>query len=456
MSTTAPTFRNGVLSIFQSAIDDFARARQGDGAARPGLESALVRAGAAVAATRVPAPKSSTLALDESVSDKVRTCAEHGLRFLEAVARGDQAAADQAQQDLKFSECDAQWISTLDAYVKYFGPTGGLRPIPYVRAGTIGNQVIDMKPGARVALIGDWGTGSASAVKLLQAVKQQNPDIVIHLGDIYYSGTDTECDTYFLQIVNDVLDRGRTRIPVFTLAGNHDMYSGGSGYYPLLAKLNDPPQRQAASFFCLRASDASWQFLGMDTGLHDHDPFHVSDVLTFLEKDEEDWHDARIGEFSGGTILLSHHQLFSAFSQIGPKDAKGSSSPCNPLLLASFNRFRATAAGRLAAWFWGHEHNLCIYEPYANLDFGRCIGHGAIPVFTSDNPYKAIPNMDDPPKLVAGTELKFAGDTYAHGYAMIALDGAKAAIHYFQETDYTQPMWSETIPAPVAAPAPGA
>lgn len=453
MPNTAPTFRNGVLSIYQSAIDDFARARQAADAARPGLDSVLVRAGAAVAATRVPDPKSSTLALNASVPDKVRTCAEHGLRFLEAAARGDQAAAERAQQDLKFSECDAQWIETLNAYVQYFGPTGGLRPIPYVRAGTIGDHVIDMKPGARVALIGDWGTGSASAVKLLTAVKQQNPDIVIHLGDIYYSGTDTECDTYFLQIVNDVLDRGRSKIPVFTLAGNHDMYSGGSGFYPLLGKLNDTPQRQPASFFCLRATDASWQFLGMDTGLHDHDPFHVSDVLTYLEKDEEDWHDARIGEFAGRTILLSHHQLFSAFSQIGPKDAKGNSNPCNPLLLASFNRFRSTAGGRLAAWFWGHEHNQCIYKPYAGLDYGRCIGHGAIPVFASDNPYRAIANMADPPQLVPKTQLACPGDVYAHGYAMIALDAGAAAVHYFQDTDYTQPMWSETIPAKPAAPA---
>jgi hypothetical protein len=36
---------------------------------------------------------------------------------------------------------------------------------------------------------------------------------------------------------------------------------------------------------------------------------------------------------------------------------------------------------------------------------------------------------------------------------MIALDGGEAAVHYFQDTDYTQPMWSETIPAKPAAPA---
>jgi hypothetical protein len=60
---------------------------------------------------------------------------------------------------------------------------------------------------ARIALIADWGTGTDVAVSLLQSVKQQKPDVVIHLGDVYYSGTEAECDKFFLQIVDDVLDR---------------------------------------------------------------------------------------------------------------------------------------------------------------------------------------------------------------------------------------------------------
>jgi 3',5'-cyclic AMP phosphodiesterase CpdA len=137
---------------------------------------------------------------------------------------------------------------------------------------------------------------------------------VIHLGDVYYSGTPAECDAFFLQIVNETFDRPATDIPVYVIPGNHDMYAAGSGFYSLINKLNSGGQSQPASFFCLRATDNAWQLLGMDTGLHDHDPFNVEDVLTFLETDEEDWHVARIKEFPGQTILLSHHQLFSVFS----------------------------------------------------------------------------------------------------------------------------------------------
>jgi Calcineurin-like phosphoesterase len=458
MSDEAPTFRNGLLSIYQSAVDDYARTAQQAATpfarsaptARPGMEHDFVRAGVATALTRMESKTAAVRARmhPQPLSDPRRDCAELGLQYLEAAARGDRDKAAAIKQNLEFSQCDAMWIQTLDRYLKYFGPGGGLRTIPYVRAATVGSRVIDIKPGARVAVIGDWGTGTDGAVALLKDVAARNPDIVIHLGDIYYSGTATECGSYFQQILNTVLDRARTKIPIYTLSGNHDMYSGGGGYYGLLEQLNDPPQRQPASFFCLRATDQNWQFLAMDTGLHDHDPFDVTGALTYLEPDEEDWHAARIGEFPGRTILLSHHQLFSAFAQIGPPGVNGQLNSCNPLLLKSLQRFQAAAPGRVPAWLWGHEHNLCIYKTYAGLACGRCIGHGAIPVFDSETPYAVPANLADPPQLVADTQLPSDNSLFAHGYAMVTLSGATARIDYFQDTNFAQPSYGETLPLP--------
>lgn len=34
----------------------------------------------------------------------------------------------------------------------------------------------------------------------------------------------------------------------------------------------------------------------------------------------------------------------------------------------------------VAAWFWGHEHGMSLYEPYAGLEKGRLIGAACIPV----------------------------------------------------------------------------
>jgi 3',5'-cyclic AMP phosphodiesterase CpdA len=152
-------------------------------------------------------------------------------------------------------------------------------------------------------------------------------------------------------------------LPVFTLSGNHDMYCGGVGFYELIKHLNSPPFTQTASFFCLRSADEKWQLLAMDTGLHDDNPASVADALTYLEEDELAWHCDRIKEFAGRTILLSHHPLFSAFSAIGPSNASGRRSATNPLLLKAFERM--VVSKPIAAWFWGHEHTLSIYGPFA-------------------------------------------------------------------------------------------
>jgi hypothetical protein len=327
MANDLTTFRNGVLSIFQSAVEDWAHKvadkdlTPGD---RPGLENHHIATGVATAARDMPAASGSdpaALAIPAAgavggLGGKVQMCSDLGLQYLKALARGDQAGAAQIKGKIAFSECDPKWIETLDEHAKYFKLGGGLKNVPYIRAGAVGNKVLDMKPNARVALVADWGTGTEIAINLLKGVKKQNPDIVIHLGDVYYSGTKAECDAFFQQIVDDVFDRAHTGTPVYTIPGNHDMYAAGSGFYDLIKNLNSGAKQQPASFFCLRATDGSWQFEALDTGLHDNDPMKVTDVLTYLEKDEEDWHVERIKEFPGRTILLSHHQLFSAYTSL--------------------------------------------------------------------------------------------------------------------------------------------
>ena len=66
----------------------------------------------------------------------------------------------------------------------------------------MGPKVITIKANARIGLIGDWGTGAVPAKRILRQLKAQNPDVLIHLGDIYYSGTEEECRINFESIVN--------------------------------------------------------------------------------------------------------------------------------------------------------------------------------------------------------------------------------------------------------------
>ena len=149
--------------------------------------------------------------------------------------------------------CDPAWLTTLEEYRRYFGPDGTWNAIPYVRPSFIGSRTIEIKADARVALIGDWATGAPPAIEVLTLLADDRPDLLVHLGDIYYSGTPTECRTRFADPINRAL-RKETMTPVFTLSANHDMYCGGVGYYELIATLNQPPFTQGASFFCLRSA----------------------------------------------------------------------------------------------------------------------------------------------------------------------------------------------------------
>jgi hypothetical protein len=208
------------------------------------------------------------------------------------------------------------------------------------------------------------------------------------------------------------------------------MYCGGLGYYDLIKNLNQPPHTQPASFFSLRTADACWQFLGMDTGLHDYSPLHVADAVTFLEEDEIEWHCQRIDEFPGRTILLSHHQLFSAFSAIGsPKDGKR--SPLNSRLHEAFQRM--ARSGKIAAWFWGHEHTLSIYKPFAGLERGRCVGHGAVPTSIIDKIYQPLLDLSEIPPIVEEARLAKVGGVYAHGYVILTLQQEVCKASYYQD-----------------------
>jgi hypothetical protein len=388
-----------------------------------------------------------------SVAEHARTCASLGWQYMQAKVFGDSVTAQRLEGELDAGTCDPRWAQTIQEYVKYFGVSGTREEPPYVTPERAGEKVIVIKKDARIGLIGDWGTGAAPAQRVLQQLKQQNPDILIHLGDIYYSGTEEECLTNFESIVNRVFNRPASKLPVYTLSGNHDMYCGGVGYYGLIRRLNagiNGPNGmsmiQPASFFCLRAEDDSWQLLVMDTGRHDYSPFSVTDVVTFVEPAEQDWLVRRMQEFSGKTILLSHHQLFSAFSQIGTRGANGRFNAVNPKLRATYAALTHNGKS-IAAWFWGHEHNLCIYEPYAGLARGRCLGHSAIPVFVDDTPYEILAGLQNPPRIVANTMLSKVGQFYTHGFAVLSLGSSGVATaEYFEDlNDAAHSIHSESI-----------
>lgn len=318
---------------------------------------------------------------------------------------------------------------------------------------------------AIVLVLGDWGTGMDDAGQLLKtALRQHNPHAIIHLGDIYYAGTPQaapddhppnypgECINNFLNVLseafNGVLGKGK-RLPVFTLPGNHEYYSMGAGYYhEVLPLVNEglPNTQQQASFFCLRTQDGLWQFLGMDTGYDDDDPASLKNPLAAaptLYPDEPTWQIDKVTNFHGKTILLSHHQLFSANVKLN-----GSGTSNQPNINNSLQTiFGPYLWNKVAAWIWGHEHNMVLYQNgLLGLPKGRLVGSSSYEETTGEGPYTVnypnIPYLDP-----ANYQLEAQNGYYNHSYAVIEFKRAEPEdaikISYYQ-----YPSWGGTNPSP--------
>lgn len=352
--------------------------------------------------------------------------------------KGDKEAAARLEDALHFSVSDPLWAEIL---IQFERSRIEGQVDSYTRHESLDDFVFtDLPDEATVALVADWATGTASARALLEQIATFRPDVVIHLGDVYFSGLPEEVKEHFIDVFKAVFGDRMPR--VYTLAGNHDRYSGGKGFHNLLAALGQP-----SSYFCLR--NRRFQILAMDTGYHDRDPKERRTNVTELEAGEIAYHLDKL-ERSGGrrTVLLSHHQLFSARG-VG-KGPEGRRLALNPKLYAAFSG----ALAGLDFWFWGHEHNLSIYAPYAGLARGRGIGSGAIPILVAQRPYEPDPELDlpegepGPPEILPGTELGHDGTIYNHAFVILTLSGATATARYYQSDGsgpVGEPFYTEAV-----------
>lgn len=441
-------FHDPKLSIWQSAVEEVV-AKKTAGVAtqalggtpvvsdRPDSDDFMMReANSYCAAVNRGAPIKTTPAgavVTEGLGTTLINCSLSGLKLAKSIILGEKQNAEQLKVEFeKFGGCNPGYAEAAALYAAYFVAQG--KKIPYRVYKNIGDFVIDGKlpDNANVAILADWGTGQQTAKALLKQIADKQPDVVIHLGDVYYSGTQFEIQNYFYNPLTQILNLAARPVPVFTLSGNHDMYCGGAPYYDLIDKLG-----QRASYFCLR--NDNWQFLAMDTGLHDYNPGTAGEGATYLEDTEVAWlKDKMDNAGNRRTVLLSHHQLFTAYDAIDNQEV-------NMRFYAQVSSFLP----QTALWLWGHEHNFVIYGPFMKLQRGRCIGHAAFPVSVADVP--ANPKFSDVPLITkdsAGQPIKLGvtGELYNHGYVMMKLNGPSATVSYYQDSDPDHPMFTETIP----------
>ena len=232
---------------------------------------------------------------------------------------------------------------------------------------------------ARVVVVGDWGTGLERAQHVARHMAEAVTEAqgagreahVVHLGDVYYSGVPAEYDRHVLAdgwwpVTTTQSEEGVTS---WSLIGNHDMYSGGWGFFDhLLADPRFARQRSSGgkptSWFRLKSP--SWTIAGLDTSWN-------SDVVSRGNTGVlEDPQAARLQQWAaeagaGKLMLLSHHQYVTIDDPRGiGEDLAQEVAP-----LATTNR--------ITAWLWGHEHR-CIGFATDEIPYMRCIGHGGVPV----------------------------------------------------------------------------
>lgn len=391
------------------------------------------------------------------------------------------------------------WQAMFDQYVKYYWayphhaggtPTYRSWQDPAYGAGDPQYGAIHWRipANATVALIGDIGTGTDVAAAVLLGALSFKPDVILHLGDVYYSGTTFEFAHYYTGLIEAVFADQGVDIPVYTLPGNHEYFTGA---VPYLAALDEgrftrgPGQRQQTSYFSLRSADDGWQFLGMDTSFHGHymgvkaekldaalralhvPPDQASDPdtppdMVFVRPDEVAWHRRQLADFAGRTVLLSHHQLYSANQTVGvaQRTVDGAKDPTDRnrkgVNTRLWEAFGDGFGDPIAAWFWGHEHNLGIFQngycppgwlaaesgPWKPVPFGRCVGHSAIPVATTELPYQVNnPVPLERPDLTLGT----VDGWYNRGFQILQLAGKGRPI----ETSYYQVRGVDPTPVQI-------
>ena len=94
----------------------------------------------------------------------------------------------------------------------------------------------------RIAVVGDTGSGSARAFRIVDRLRAEAPTLVLHTGDCAYpKGTSAEVHTRFVVPYAPL----RSAVPLLTTLGNHDVRSKGGA--PLLDAITLPRHHAGAA-----------------------------------------------------------------------------------------------------------------------------------------------------------------------------------------------------------------
>jgi hypothetical protein len=324
----------------------------------------------------------------------------------------------------QFGPCDPRWLE-----IRLAELLNGHNH-PFVNPPQEPTAIAD---AAEVILVGDWATALPQALNVARAIGarlENGPAVerhVIHLGDTYYCGLREEYEHRFLAHWPVVPG---SAVSSWSLNGNHDMYSGGHGYFQTL--LNDGRFRdqQGSSNFVLQNN--YWQLVGLDSAYQSPDD-------PSLSQGQQNWLRQVVSGGTGAarqTVLLSHHQAFTAF---GDTTVSGK--------LAADVTSALGDKAPVAAWLWGHEHRCTVYETDVTApDYDRVarytatVGHGGVPQLLrlDGRPITTVnETLLTPERGGWQFDARYTvdEDTWAlGGYAVLSFDHQRLEATFFDET----------------------
>jgi predicted phosphohydrolase len=233
--------------------------------------------------------------------------------------------------------------------------------VPFPVAKSVMDVVYQIPDATSIAIAGDWGTGNASSASIAAQMSKLAPDYTIHLGDVYYSGTESEEQKRFVAL----WPKG-TR-GALALNSNHEMYSGGHGYFGIALVHQTFRLQQGYSYFAL--TNKTWLIIGLDSayggsGMYGNGVLNDAQILWLRALMRSDV--ARTGSGKKNVIVLTHHQGM---------DIDGSRKDL-------FSQVTSAIGVSPHRWYWGHVHSVAAFNPIdvAGVQLRcRLTGHGGVP-----------------------------------------------------------------------------
>lgn len=369
--STAYAPRNQIIALFQSAMDEYLDKTVGPAKADGPQKTSSKTSAAAAVKSRKSGKRKAAASLNDFYAGAAKKAGKAG-----KTTKGADIFA-------QFGNLDARWVAVAAEKAKSWFKGKH----DFTKHKSLTDFRFQMDNETTIAVVGDWGGGNAAAQAVAKQIEKLKPNHIIHLGDVYYSGTPKEVKERFLKFWPKPNASGNS----FALNSNHEMYSGGYGYFDHTLK----QFKQPASYFSL-AND-NWRFIGLDTGYDGHD----------LKDPQAAWLN---GQLTPGpkTILLSHHQLFSAYENT---DSSKLRKKVQPML------------GKIYGWIWGHEHLAVVYEKKEGIN-AICLGNGCFPY----NLPKGKPTI--PVKWIdkrQSTDPDYAG---GHTFALFKIKGPEIEIDF--------------------------